>query len=115
METDYVVAANKACPLYTARFLNGIPGDSKDVNPLYREPDEIAGLGPLLILAGAAEFALQDSKDLARLASKAGVPTELVCEDGQLHVYALGSTWLDPAVRKRTDKNIIDWIKKCLN
>ncbi|KAK5400811.1 hypothetical protein LTR06_011232 [Exophiala xenobiotica] len=115
VETDYVVTANKVCPIYAAQFLGGLPGDSKQINPLYREPSEITGLNPLLILTGAAEFAVQDSKDLAMLASKAGVENKLICEQGQLHIYALGSTWLDPRIRERTDKTIVDWMKRCID
>ena len=114
IETDYVVTANKVCPLYAAKWLNGMSGASKEVNPLYREPSEFAGLNPLLILVGAGEFALQDSKELAILASKAGVKIKLVCEEGQLHIYALGSTWLAPEVRRRTDATIISWIQECM-
>jgi acetyl esterase/lipase len=114
VETDYIVTANKVCPMYVAQWLNGIPGRTPDVNPLYRQPGEIRGLNPQLILVGAGEFALQDSKDLAELCSRAQVPNQLICEWGQLHIYALGSAWLEPAVRRKTDATIMSWMKQCL-
>jgi acetyl esterase/lipase len=114
VETDYIVNANRVCPIYVARWLKDIPGTSPDVNPLYRQPAELEGLNPQLILVGAGEFALQESKDLAKLCNQAQVQHEIRCESGQLHVYALGSAWLDPAVRRRTDATVIDWMRSCL-
>jgi acetyl esterase/lipase len=114
VETDYIITANKVCPIYVAKWLNGAPGTSKDVNPLFRQPAEVQGLNPQLILVGAGEFALQESKDLAKLCDEAMVQNELVCEWGQLHIYAMGSTWVDPTVRKRTDGKIIRWMKRCI-
>jgi acetyl esterase/lipase len=113
VETDYIITANKVCPVYVAQWLNGVSGENPDVNPLYRLPKEIHGLSPQLILVGAGEFALQDSKDLATLCNLAGVENKLVCEQGQLHIYALGSAWLDPALRRRTDETIVGWMKQC--
>ena len=111
VETDYIITANRVCPIYVAQWLNGIPGNDPDVNPLYRSPDELRRMSPQLILVGAGEFALQDSKDFATLCGLAGVENQLVCEQGQLHIYALGSAWLAPSLRLRTDDIIIGWMK----
>jgi hypothetical protein len=39
------------------------------------------------------------------------VKHDLVVEWGQMHVYALGSSWLEPGVRKKTEMKIVDWMK----
>jgi acetyl esterase/lipase len=115
MDTDYVVGANTMTPAFAKTWLNGISPISPDVNPLYREPKEIHGLNPQLILVGGAEFALQEAKDWAALCQKADIRHKIVCEWGQLHVYALGSAWLSPEVRRRTELSIVDWMKTCLS
>lgn len=114
VETDYVIHANQSTPVLVSQWLNGCPPDSPEANPLYRNADEIPGLNPQLILVGAGEFALRDSIDWAALCATAGVKHQLVREWGQLHIYALGSKWLAPKIRQRTEHSIIDWIKMCL-
>ena len=114
VETDYLVNANSICPHYWAQWRNGVSAMDPDVNPLQRRPEEIHGLNPQLILVGAGEIALQEAKDLAILCEQAKVPKQLVCEWGQLHIYALGSAWVEESVRRKTDMIVIDWIKQCL-
>jgi acetyl esterase/lipase len=114
VETDYVVNANTMLPLYVKRWLDGLPATSVEVNPLYYKPDQIKGLNPQLIFVGAAEFALQEAKDLAILYKRAHIKHELVVEWGQLHIYALGSKWIDQEVRKKTDAKIVGWMKQCV-
>lgn len=115
MDTDYVIGANTVTPDFAKKWLNGIDPMSPDVNPLYRQPEELQGLNPQLMLVGAGEFALQEGKDWAALCKKAGIRHRLVCEWGQLHIYALGSAWLAPDVRRRTDESIMDWMRLCLS
>jgi acetyl esterase/lipase len=115
VESDFLVTANNFVPIVTSMFLGGLSGTSPDVNPLFRSADEIRKLKPQLILVGGAEFALQDSKEWAALCEKANVRHELVVEWGQLHVYALGSKFVDPHVRGKTDAKIVGWIKHCLD
>ncbi|ETN36649.1 uncharacterized protein HMPREF1541_08927 [Cyphellophora europaea CBS 101466] len=114
VETDYVIGANNSTPALYSLWLRDIPPTDFDVNPLYQQPGDIHGLNPQLILVGAGEFALQDSKDWAELCAKAGVKHRLVCEWGQLHIYAMGSTWLEPSVRRKTELSIVDWIAICV-
>jgi acetyl esterase/lipase len=114
METDYVIGANTVTPAFAAKWLNGIPAISPKVNPLYVPPEELHALNPQLILVGGGEFALQEAKDWASLCKRSGVKQQIVCEWGELHIYALGSSWIEPAVRQRTDASIIGWMKKCL-
>ena len=66
-------------------------------------------------LIGGAEFCHQDGRDLAVLCRRAGVKHELVWEWAQLHVFALGSAWVAPEVRARTDGRIVEWIKGCVS
>lgn len=115
VESDFLVTANSLVPLLTSMWLRGRSGNSPEVNPLFCRPEDIKDLNPLLILVGAAEFALQDSRDLATLCQKANVRHELVAEWGQLHIYAMGSQWIDPAVREKTDAKIIGWMKQFVN
>ncbi|EXJ91708.1 hypothetical protein A1O3_00258 [Capronia epimyces CBS 606.96] len=116
VETDYVATANTSVPMFVRMFLgqgqSQHKGDSPDVNPLYRTPESLRYLNPQLVLVGAAEFTLQESKDWAALCLKAGVEHELVVEWGQLHVYALGSSFLDPEVRRKTDQKVVGWISR---
>jgi acetyl esterase/lipase len=114
METDYVIGANTVTPAFAAKWLNGISAISPEVNPLYVQSEKLQALNPQLILVGGGEFALQEAKDWASLCRKAGVKHRIVCEWGELHIYALGSSWIEPSVRRRTDASIIDWMKQCL-
>ena len=114
VETDYLVNGNRLCPQYWAQWLNGVSPRDPDVNPLERRPEEIQGLSPQLILVGAGEFALQESKSFSSLCKQANVRNQLVCEWGQLHICALGSAWIEGSVRRKTDMMILDWIKQCL-
>ncbi|KAH8807485.1 Alpha/Beta hydrolase protein [Xylogone sp. PMI_703] len=111
---DYFLGANEAVPQLAAMFRGSLPGTSSEVNPLYRPPHEISFLNPQLIFVGGAEFALQDSKEWAALCEKANVKHKLIVEWGHLHVYALGSDFLDPRIRSNTDTQIIGWILECI-
>lgn len=115
VETDYLVGANQAVPGIVKMFIGSRSGNDPEVNPLFSNPDELKGLNPQLVLIGGAEFCHQDGRDLAVLCKRAGVKHELVCEYGQLHVFALGSNWIDPRVRQRTDAKIIDWIRAAVS
>lgn len=116
MESDYVITANTSVPKMFSLFLGGADGESPDVNPLYCDPKEIetVKLNPQLIMVGAAEYALQDGKGWAEICKKAYIKHKLVLEWGQLHIYAMGSKWLEPGVRAQTEKTIIDWIGQCV-
>ncbi|KAJ5707659.1 hypothetical protein N7488_007460 [Penicillium malachiteum] len=115
METDYVVGANTTTPHSAMKWLNGISPTDPDVIPIHRKPEELKGLKPQLILVGGGEFALQEARDWASLCRKADIQHEIVCEWGQLHIYALGSAWIAPSVREKTDRSIVTWIKKSIN
>ncbi|KAL2785973.1 alpha/beta-hydrolase [Aspergillus keveii] len=114
VETDYLVGGNLTVPTFVNAWLNGEPGDSPQVNPLYCALSEFEGVNPVLILVGGGEFALQEGKDLARHLEDAGVRQHLEVEWGQMHLYALGSKWVDPEVRRKTDAMIYRWILECL-
>jgi len=114
IESDYVVTANWSVPMMFKMFLGDMPGESPDVNPLFREPKEIRNLSPQLILVGGAEYAMQDGRDWSYLCKAAGVKHRLVVEWGQLHIFAMGSRWVDPEIRQRTDNTIIDWVQCCM-
>jgi acetyl esterase/lipase len=113
-ETDYLVDVNERVPRTNAMFLAGIPGDHGNVNPFYCDTTEMEGLNPQLILAGGGEFAVEESRILADRCQKSGVKYDLVVEWGQLHLYALGSKWIDPTIRKETDSKIFRWFQECL-
>lgn len=115
VETDFLVAANQNVPAITKMFIGSRSGSDPEINPLFSNPDELKGLNPQLVLIGGAEFCHQDGRDLAVLCKRAGVKHELVAEYGQLHVYALGSAWIDRQVREKTDSKIIDWIKAAVS
>lgn len=115
METDFLVAANQNVPGITKMFLGSCSGSDPEVNPLFSNPDELKGLNPQLVLLGGAEFCHQDGRDLAVLCKRAGVKHQLVVEFGQLHVYALGSKWIDPEIRAKTDTKIVDWIQAAVS
>lgn len=113
-ETDYV-NANRDIPVLVKKWLQDkFAPTSPQVNPLYRQPVEIEGLNPQLILVGAAEFTLPEARDWAALCERAGVKHRLVCEWGQLHNYALGSAWVEPAIKHRTDASIVSWMQMCV-
>jgi len=103
-------------PDLVRRFLKGTGhgGADPEVNPLFWQPEELTGLNRQLVLVGAAEIALQEGKDWAGLCGKAGIGHKLVVEWAQLHVYAMGSRWVDPRVREKTDNLILDWISNCV-
>lgn len=111
VETDYVVTANTSVPMMYSMFLGDVPGNAPEVNPLCRDPNELKSLSPQLILTGGAEYAMQDGRDWSYLCRKAAITHELIVEWGQLHIFAMGSKWVHPDVRARTDKKIVDWIK----
>lgn len=115
VETDFLVAANQNVPGITKMFLGSRSGSDPEVNPLFSNPNELKGLNPQLILLGGAEFCHQDGRDLAVLCKRAGVKHQLVVEFGQLHVYALGSKWIAPEIREKTDTKIVDWIKAAVS
>ena len=110
--SDFLVSANIGVPLMAKAFLGPYAPDDPDVNPLFRSVEEVKGLCPQLVFVGAAEFALSDSKDWARLCKRAGVECELQVEWGQLHVWALGSRWIEPELRRRTDERIVGWMER---
>ena len=113
--TDFLLGANEQVPNITAMFLGSRSGTDPEVNPLFSKPGELKGLNPQLILVGGAEFCHQDGRDLATLCKKAGVKHELVAEWAQMHVYALGSAFIEPAVREKTDLKIVEWIKSSVS
>ncbi|RAH76356.1 alpha/beta-hydrolase [Aspergillus japonicus CBS 114.51] len=115
VETDYIVGANATVPTFVDAWLDGESGNSPRVNPLSCAPAAFSGLGPVLALAGGGEFALQEGKDLAALLSKAGVRHHLQVEWGQMHLYGLGSAWVDPTVRRNTDGMIYRWMLDCVS
>lgn len=114
VETCYVVTANASVPFMFNLFRGTYAGDDPGVNPLYRKPQEIMHMAPQLILTGGAETALEDGKDWADLCEQAGIKHQFHIEPGQLHIYAMGSAWLDPLIRKKTDDMIIGWMDQCL-
>lgn len=114
VETDYVITANKMVPQMSAAFTNGLPGTSPEINPLFFDIQEIKGMSRQLILVGAAEFALAEACRWASRCKKAGVEHNLIREYGQVHIYAMGSKWIAPSVRNKTDMLILDWIQESL-
>lgn len=109
--TDYIRTSNTSVPAMFRLFLGDTDGSDPAVNPLHREPDQIRFLNPQLILTGGAEMAMLDGRHWAALCSRAGVKHKLVLEWGQLHIYAMGSAWVDPWVRRQTDHRIVAWIE----
>jgi acetyl esterase/lipase len=111
VESDYFVVANTAVPRLAKMFVGQkYTGNSPDLNPLYRDLEDVKELSPQLIIAGGAEFALGDAKSWATTCAKAEVIHELVIGWGQLHVWALGSDFIDPSLREATDQKIIGWM-----
>ncbi|KAH7127791.1 Alpha/Beta hydrolase protein [Dactylonectria estremocensis] len=113
-ETDYITQANFGVPVYARKWIGSIPGDSPTVNPLFVDEDLLRTLPPTLVLAGGGDFVLPECRDLARRFTAAGVRHELIVEWGQLHLYALGSKWIDPRVREKTDTKIFEWVTKAI-
>jgi epsilon-lactone hydrolase len=111
IETDFV-DANVLVPVLSAMFIGKNDPKHPSVNPLLNDPQQLQGLCPQLVLVGAGEFALQDSKTWTLLCEKAGVEVELVVERGQPHIYAMGSKWLESAVRKKTEDKIVQWMAR---
>lgn len=111
VESDYFLVANKVVPVLVRLFIGDRPPNSPDVNPLCRQPNELKDLSPQLIFTGGAEFARFDSEKWAEMCQKAGLKHRLIVEWAQLHIYAMGSKFTDPAVRSKTDDMIIEWIK----
>lgn len=75
--------------LSSARCYAGdLPLDDPRISPLFAD---LAGLPPLLILAGTYEILLADSIWLAHRARAAGVPVTLEVWAGQVHVWPLMS------------------------
>ena len=108
--SDFFVVANEAVPAMAKAFLGGLPGSDKEVNPLRRACNEVQGISPQLILVGAAEFARADSVDWAAKCREAKIQHELVVEWGQLHVWALGSSFIEPSLRRKTDERMLTWM-----
>jgi acetyl esterase/lipase len=113
VETDYVIGANDSSPVLWRTWLNNIPPTSPDINPLFRPIKEIGGLNPQLIIVGGGEFARQEGQAWAALCTKAGVKCQFMCTWGQLHNFALGSSWVNPHVRRATDEAIVGWMRRC--
>ncbi|KIV92791.1 hypothetical protein PV10_04057 [Exophiala mesophila] len=112
VESDYFLMANTAVPSLVKLFIGDNPPDSPDVNPLHSTSEQISRLSPQLIFTGAAEFARYDSEKWAELCREAQVKCNMTIEWGQMHIYAVGSKFVDPTVRIKTDNMIIDWIKQ---
>ena len=113
--TDYVITANLWVPTLAKMFSGSYALDSPEVNPLYRRPEELHGLSRQLIFVGGGEFCMHDAREWARLLSQAGVKHKLVVEYAQMHIYAMGSDWVDPKVQHKTDDIFLDWVEQSLN
>lgn len=111
VETDYFVAANVAVPSLIKMFIGERPPTAPEINPLHCQPSELADLSPQLILVGGGEFAIYDSKKWAEMCRSAGLECSLTIEWGQLHIYAMGSDWIAPSIRRKTDDRIIEWVQ----
>lgn len=111
IETDFV-DANMLVPVLSAMFIGKNDAKDPSVNPLLHKPQDLTDLCPQLVLVGAGEFALQDSRAWTLLCRAAGVEIELVAERGQPHIYAMGSKWLEPAVKKKTEGKIVQWLAR---
>lgn len=111
IETDFV-DANAIVPVLSAMFIGKNDPKHPGVNPLLNKPEDLIGLCPQLVLVGGGEFALQDSKAWAILCRAAGVKVELIVERGQPHIYAMGSKWLEPEVKKKTEDKIVQWMAR---
>lgn len=57
------------------------------VSPLFATADQLAGLPPVLLLAGTADILVDDSRSFAGRAAEAGLPVDLDVEDGLVHVW----------------------------
>lgn len=112
VETDYIITANEGVPYFAKRWVGNIKGTSPEVNPLYCDTTRFEGLPPQLMLVGGGDFVLPECRELDQLFTSAGLPHQFVIEWGQIHLYALGSKWIDPEIRTRTDGAIFGWIMK---
>lgn len=108
--SDFLANANTAVPVMAKAFLGVYSSTDAEVNPLLQPLQRINGLNPQRVFVGAAEFALSDSKDWARRCQEAGVKCELHIEWGLMHLWALGSNFIEPALREKTDARMVDWI-----
>lgn len=114
VETDYIITANEGVPLFARRWIGDISGKSPEVNPLYHEPFKFSELSPQLVLVGGGDFVLPECRELIQIFKTAGLSHRFVVEWGQIHLYALGSTWITPEVRSRTDSIIFNWVLETL-
>jgi monoterpene epsilon-lactone hydrolase len=114
VETDYVVTANDGLPLATRQFVGGVEATSPEVNPLYCPPSDFSHLPPQLVLVGGGDFVLPECRDLARVFTEAGIRFNMVVEQGEFHLYALGSKWIKPETRSRTNAAIVSWVADAL-
>lgn len=115
VETDYIITANQGVPLFAKRWIGDIDGSSPQVNPLYCDPAQFHGLPPQLILVGGGDFVLPECRELARLFTTAGLRHKMVVEWGEFHLYALGSKWIHPRTRSKTDALIFSWLAEALD
>lgn len=114
VETDYVVTANHGVPLFAKRWIGEIDGTSPEVNPLYCKPSDFDGIPPQLILVGGGDFVLPECRELCRLFREANLQHEMVVEWGEFHLYALGSRWIHPTTRAKTDAIFFRWLTEAL-
>ena len=82
-ETDALVS-REVVAMMSAMFLGESPPTDPLANPLHAD---LAGLPPLLLIAGGSETLLNDSERLADRAVAAGVEVELSTYSGQQHVF----------------------------
>lgn len=114
VETDYLVNINTTVPYFAQKWIGEVDAKSPEVNPLYCQDDDLARLPPVRIFVGGGDFVLPECHDLVARFESAGVRFEMTIEWGQFHLYALGSPWIEPKVRNRTDALILDWIRESL-
>jgi len=114
VETDYIITANTGVPLFATRWIRDIDGASHEVNPLYCKSSDFHGLPPQLILVGGGDFVLPECRELSQRFTEAGLRHKMVVEWGEFHLYALGSKWVDPRTRAKTEATIFGWIAQAL-
>ncbi len=102
--TDYLpIREDSDLPGY---YLGGSDPTHPWASPLYAD---LAGLPPMLIVAGGREIILDDSTRFAERAWEAGVEATLYVEEDMFHVWA--SVVPDHPVSKRTFMIVADWIE----